>query len=164
MASAVGRLAVTRSAARRVTRTLGLLSDAAVANLRVSVPSGDAGDLVNTVVSTRLLIGRVGRVTVETTTRASTGGAGALEPVTEPASATTSDCAATGSGWATDGAGDSDAGGAGPGAAGLGAGCSAAGGVAGAAGAGAGTGAGGVAGTGGGWGALRDGSKPSGST
>ena len=43
MAAAAGRPAMTRSAVRRVTRTSGRLSDAAVAGPRASVPSGDPG-------------------------------------------------------------------------------------------------------------------------
>lgn len=161
MATTAGRSAMARPAARGLARRSGRLSDAAVAGPRVSVPSGDAGGCIGTLGSTWVSERRGARVTVVETARASTG-AGALEAIVEPASATTTGAVATGSDCATDGAGDSVAGGGGSGAAGLGAGCSAVGGGAGAAG--EGTGAGGVAGAGGGWGALRDGSKPSGST
>jgi hypothetical protein len=162
MTTAAGR-ATTRSAVRRVTRTSGRLSDAAVARPRTFVRSDDPRCRVGTFVSTGVLVGLAIRVSDVATTWASTGGAGALETVAERASVPATDAAATGSGCATGEAGASDAGGDGSGAAELGAGCSAAGGGAGA-GAGEGAGAGGVAGAGEGWGALRDGSRPSGST
>ena len=160
--AAAGRPSATRCAAR-VTRASGRPSDAPAPTRRASLPPGGAEGCVGTFVWTGVSVRRDVRVTAVETTRASTGGAGALATGAEPASAMTTGAAATGSAWATEGAGGSDAGGDGSGAAGVGAGCSAAGGGAGTA-AGEGAGAGGVAGAGGGWGALRDGSTSSGST